>query len=157
MAGTSLATYLNNHLAGSVVGLTLLEHIEHANAGAPSERIIADLKAEIADDRKALEGLIARLGIAKSHPRQAAGWLAEKMTELKMKVDDPGGGALHQLESLEALSLGIEGKRLLWRSLHAVAESELAGPDYEELERRAADQRDRVETLRLDAARAAFP
>ena len=158
MATQPLATYLNNHLAGAAVGLTLLGHIEHEFAGTPAGALAAGLRAEIADDRRQLEELIARLGIAEDRPRQAAGWVTEKLTELKLRVDDPRGGALHRLEALEALSLGIEGKRLMWRALIAAAEvrPDLAGADLPGLERRAADQRDRVEVLRLEAARAAL-
>ena len=33
MANESLATYLNDHLAGSVVALELLDHLEEGGAG----------------------------------------------------------------------------------------------------------------------------
>lgn len=63
-----------------------------------------------------------------------------------------------RLEALDALSAGIEGKRLLWRALAAAAEDApaLHGVDYERLTGRAEEQRDRVETLRRDAARRAL-
>jgi hypothetical protein len=50
---------------------------------------------------------------------------------------------LRQLEIWEALSLGIEGKRLLWRSLAARAEAtpDLQGTDYGLLQQRADEQR----------------
>jgi len=158
MTDQDLATYLNDHLAGSVVGLALLDHIGREDGGTPLGAFAAAFRAEVADDRRELEELIARLGIAQSRPRQAAAWITEKLTELKLRVDDPRVGALHRLESLEALSLGIEGKRLMWRSLIAATAGrpDLAGTDYEGLERRAADQRERVESLRLEAGRAAF-
>ncbi|HSF43371.1 MAG TPA: hypothetical protein VLT87_26460, partial [Thermoanaerobaculia bacterium] len=65
---------------------------------------------------------------------------------------------LHLLEALDALSLGIEGKKILWRALAAAAEDApaLQGVDYEGLTRRAEEQRRRVEALRLDAARRAL-
>ena len=49
---------------------------------------------------------------------------------VKLRLDDPSGGALHRLEALEAVSVGIEGKRLLWRALAAAAEGTpgLPGP-----------------------------
>jgi hypothetical protein len=56
---------------------------------------------------------MARLGVPTSAPRRAAAWLAEKLTELKLRLDDPSGGALRLMETLEAVSVGIEGKRLL--------------------------------------------
>ena len=101
---------------------------------------------------------MARLGVPTSAPRRAAAWLAEKLTELKLRLDDPAGGPLRLLETLEAVSVGIEGKRLLWLALAAAAESapELRVTDYGRLERRAEEQRQRVEVLRPEAARTAL-
>ena len=158
MASEYLATYLNDHLAGSVVALELLEDLEATQAGTGMARIIAQLRADIVADRQELEALIDRLNFARSSPRRAAAWLAEKIAELKLRLDDPGGGALRQLETLEAVQIGIEGKRALWRALGATAEHapELQELDYARLEQRAIEQHSRVEALRLDAARAAF-
>ena len=54
---------------------------------------------------------------------------------MKLRMDDPAGGALQVLEALEALALGIEGKQALWRALRAVAEegTRLQGVDYDRL------------------------
>ena len=60
-----------------------------------------------------------------------------------------------RLEEIETLCLGIEGKRLLWRAL-ASADGGLAGFDFEDLERRAEAQRDRLERFRLQVASTAF-
>ncbi len=62
------------------------------------------------------------------------------------------------LQALEALALGITGKRLLWRSLAAISPNfpALQGTDFGGLEKRAQDQFERVETLRLEMAREAF-
>ena len=38
MTDPNLATYLNDHLAGAVAALELLEHLEKAHAGAPVAR-----------------------------------------------------------------------------------------------------------------------
>lgn len=73
---------------------------------------------------------------------------------MKMKVDDPSGSELKLLESLEAVALGIHGKGSLWRALRVVPSA--SGPGYDRLIARADEQRERIETLRLDAARAAF-
>ena len=153
-----VATYLNDHLAGAVAALELLDHLEQARAGTPVAAFAAALRAEVMADRRELEGAMGRLGVGASGPRRAAAWLVGKVTELKLRADDPSAGPLRLLEVLEALSLGIEGKRLLWRSLAAAAAADpgLRGPDYSVLERRAEDQRGRVEAVRLEAARAAL-
>ena len=105
-----------------------------------------------------LEALMAQLGIAVSAPRKATGWLVEKLSELKLRLDDAGDGALRRLEALETISLGIAGKEALWHALAAAAAEapELGGLDYARLARRAAKQRAVVESLRLRAAQEAF-
>src|SRR5215216_147857 len=158
MPNAHLATYLNDHLAGAVGALQLLAHLKAAQAGTALEPVLAEVHAEVAADREQLETLMAQLQIAESRPRQATAWLAEKTTQLKLLLDDPSGGSLRLLESLEAVALGIEGKQALWRSLASVAANVagLEGVDYERLQQRGKDQRRRVEVMRLEAAKAAL-
>lgn len=158
MADEHLATYLNDHLAGSVAALELLEHLEEAHAGTDVGRFAAELRADVAADRKELEAVMERLHAGKSRTRRASAWLAEKATELKLRLDDPSGGALRLLEALEALALGIEGKHGLWRALAAAAEEApaLQVADYGRLAQRAEEQRRRVEEVRLKAAQGAL-
>jgi hypothetical protein len=158
MADKHIATYLNDHLAGAAAALELLEHLETEHAGTDVGRFAAELRADIATDREELEALINRLGVSESRTRKAAGWLGEKAAQLKLRLDDLTDGALRLHETLEALSLGIEGKRSLWRALAAAAEDSpaLRVADYEALARRAEDQRGRVEVKRLEAARKAL-
>ena len=157
MANQNLATYLNDHLAGSVAALELLEYLEKTQTGKAMGRFVPELRADIAADRRELEALMARLHIAAS-PSRAAARLAERMTEIKLRLDDPAGAALRLLEILEGLSVGIEGKRLLWRALAAVAEDApaLRLTDYGCLEQRAQEQRQRVEMARLETAKTAL-
>jgi hypothetical protein len=98
--------------------------------------------------------LISRLGAKQSVPRQAAAWVAEKFSRLKLKVDDHSGNKLKLLESLEAVAIGIHGKGSLWRALSVVPSAN--GPDYDKLIARADEQRERIEAVRLDAARMAL-
>ncbi len=158
MAGKHIATYLNDHLAGSVVALELLEHLEAAHSGTEIGRFAAELRADVAADRQELEALMERLGVSQSRTRRATAWLAEKATELKLRLDDPADGAFRLFESLEALSLGIEGKRALWQALAAAADTApaLQVADYAGLTWRAEEQRRRVEAARLEAARKAL-
>lgn len=149
-----VATYLNDHLAGSTAALDLLEHLEAAHPGTEVAGVLAGLRADILADRGELEALIARLGVATSGVRQAVGWVAEKVARLKLRVDDPAGGPLRLLESVEAVAVGIHGKGSLWRALAAVPA--LRGPDYDRLAARADEQRGRIEAVRLAAARDAL-
>ena len=158
MADDHLAIYLNDHLAGSVVAVELLQHLERAYTGQSVQRFAEELRADIEDDRRELQKLMKTLNVAESRARQATAWLAEKMTMIKLRLDDWAGGDFRLFEALEALSLGIEGKRALWAALSdaAGAAPSLRQLDYARLVQRAVDQRTRVETLRLETARAAL-
>ena len=158
MANDHIATYLNDHLAGSVVAIELMENMEAVYEGKPIALFIAKLRVDVEADRQELERLMSRLEVSESRTRKASAWLTEKFTQLKLRLDDPTHGDLRLFESLEALSLGIEGKRSLWRALSAAAEDspQLKIADYARLIQRAEDQRGRVETKRLELATSAL-
>jgi hypothetical protein len=158
MVHDHLATYLNDHLAGAVAALELLEHLEMAHSGTPVARDLSALHAEIEADRGVLESLMMRLHVTESRPRKATAWLAERLVRLKLQLDDSGRGAFRLFESLEAVSLGIEGKLTLWRTLASLAPAvpDVSSLDYDTLMARAINQRGRAEELRLAAATAAL-
>jgi hypothetical protein len=158
MANKQIATYLNDHLAGSIAALELLEYLEAAHAGTPLERFFAELQKEVDADRQELEALMSRLQVDQSRIRQATAWVGEKLTQLKLRVDDSAGGALRLLEALEVLSLGIAGKEAMWQAMRVVAEKapQLQRADYEGLVKRAEEQRHRVEVERLEVAKKAL-
>lgn len=158
MADEYLAIYLNDHLAGSIVAVELLHHLERAYPATAVQRFAADLRADIEADRVELRQLMRSLEIAESRARQATAWVAEKMTMIKLRLDDRAGGEFRLFEALEALSLGIEGKRALWVALEDTARlaPSLRQLDYPRLVDRAAEQRGRVEALRLETARIAL-
>jgi hypothetical protein len=158
MANDHLSTYLNDHLAGAVAALDLLGRLESAQAGTPVAGALAELRADIAADRQQLEMLMARLEIDESRSRKALAWITERATHLKLRLGDSSDGALGRLEALDALAVGIAGKRALWQALSVAADGSpgLRGVDYDRLTQRADEQRDRVEAMRLDAARSAF-
>ena len=159
MANEYLATYLNDHLAGSVAAIELLEHLEAAYADMEIARFFAELQGNIAAERRELHGLMDRLQIAESRPRKVSAWLTEKFIELKLHLDDSARGPLRLLESLETVGLGIHGKLAMWHALNVAAADfpPLQGlVDYERLAQRAEEQRRRVEVVRLEAAKAAF-
>jgi hypothetical protein len=157
MSRSSLATYLNDHLAGSVAALELLDLLVSIRPEAERESY-RRLRNDIEEDQRLLQQIIQRLGSKESRVRKAAAWLTQKLGRAKFQLDDPGDGELQAVEALEALALGIQGKLALWRALEAVAASIAAveALDFTRLQQRAVDQFNRVDQLRLQAARAAF-
>ena len=153
-----LATYLNDHLAGSVAALELVDRLRRLSAGTDGEQLFVSLRTEIEEDQEIVKLLLRRVGGKESMVRKAAAWLTEKVGEAKLDLDDSGNGQLRLLEALETLGLGIHGKLGLWRALRVASSREpgIGELDLSRLERRARDQLDRIEAQRLLAARAAF-
>jgi hypothetical protein len=153
-----LASYLNDHLAGSVAAIELLEHLAEISKGTERERFFVTLRGEIKDDQEVLRQLLRALGSKESKARKAAAWVTEKIGQAKLKLDDPGTGELRLLEALETIGLGIQGKLALWRALAVAVERvpQLRQLDLPRLEQRAREQHDRVQAQRLQVARAAF-
>jgi hypothetical protein len=156
MSKEHLATYLNDHLAGSNLALEIIDHLTKENPDLTPA--LTALKTDIYEDRHQLTTLMDRLNISESRIRKAGTWIAESVTEVKLDVDDDAHGPLRRLERLEALAIGIDGKIALWRALEAATGTikALNGLDYERLVLRGQDQRARVEALRLQAARASL-
>ena len=158
MSKDYLETYLNDHLAGSVVAIEMLDKLEEDHRDTGVGKLAAELREDIVADRKQLESIIERLELSEHSSRKAVAWLTEKFTALKLQWDDPGDRTLRLLEMFEALSLGIEGKLGLWRALRFAAEESpaLQLADYDKLITRAEEQRGKAEEMRLNSARAAL-
>ncbi len=154
----NLASYLNDHLAGSVGALELLDRLVETHEGNPLQIFFQELRSDIEKDQEKLQELIRSLGAEESAVRKAGAWIAEKLSRPKMPLSDGSEGELGLFLALEALALGITGKRLLWRALETASRGtpSLACLDYGELERRALDQGERVEAKRLEIARRAL-
>jgi hypothetical protein len=152
----TLATYLHDHLAGSTFGIDLLERLMSPDARDPLGGSGEDLARELTEDRASLLKLMAQAGVAPSEVKQAAAWIGEKLSRLKLSHDV--SGEFGTFESLEMLSLGILGKQKLWRALAAAALSNqrLRGFDFDHLAARAEEQHRRVEERRVELARTAL-
>jgi hypothetical protein len=153
-----LTSYLNDHLAGSVGALELLDRLIDIYTGKPLERFFRDLRNEIEADQETLKELITRLGKKESAVRKAGAWVVEKLSRAKIQLSETREGELGLFLALEGLALGINGKRSLWRALAVASETapQLRGLDYATLEKRAVEQHARVEAKRLEVAREVF-
>jgi hypothetical protein len=151
----ALTSYLNDHLAGSVAAIELLDHLIDDHKGHRLEKFLVDLREDVHADQEVLQNLMRELDLEESSVRKAGAWIAEKIGQAKIAFS---GDSVGLLQAMEALALGITGKKLLWRALRTVeAElSQLQGIDLSRLEQRAADQFERVEKERLHLSREAF-
>ena len=150
-----LGIYLNDHLAGSVVGTRLARRIAKHNEGNHYGSEASRLAEEIQQDQAALEALMDRLDVRKKMFRRVAAAVAETAGRLKPNGKMVGYSPLSRVIELEGLTIGITGKLELWQSLKVTGES-VNGVDVDQLIERAEDQRQRAKELRLRAAREAF-
>jgi len=153
-----LTNYLNDHLAGSVGALELLDRLIDAYEGKPLANFFQKLRADIHEDQERLKELIQKLGAEESAVRKAGAWIAEKLSRAKIELSESSNGDTGLFLALEAIVLGITGKRSLWRALRAASQNipQLARLDYTGLEKRAIEQCERAEAKRLEIARTVF-
>jgi hypothetical protein len=152
----SLVTYINDHLAGSVAAVEMLDHLMKSHAAQPLASFFADLEREIKADQQILKQLLGNARRKESLFRKLAAWVTEKFARAKFKFAGEQVGGLGLVQALEMLALGIRGKELLWRALATSDWPPLRDVDLAKLEHRAVEQQARVEEKRLAAARAAF-
>jgi hypothetical protein len=153
---TELDSYLNDHLAGSVGALELIDHWIELCDGKPLAKFLSELRKDIEADQNALRDLMQALGTKESSIRPAGAWVAEKFGRMRFAVAGDENGDLGLVLVLETIVMGITGKKLLWRALAAAGLSEGGRIDFVELERRAEEQITRVERERMRAAREAL-
>ena len=158
MADKPMDVYLNDHLAGAMLGSDLAEQIQKESEGTPLGDLMAKLAAQIEEDRETLIDLMERMGTSKNPVKQATTWLAEKASRPKFSGMTSGEPDVGTFMALESLTLGVEGKASLWKALKEV-ESEyppLAAAGLDDLAVRAESQLTALEGERLAAGRQIF-
>jgi hypothetical protein len=151
-----LDSYLNDHLAGSVSALELIAHWVDAQKGNRLGAFFAETERKIKADQDKLRDVMRSLEIEESKVRQAGAWAAEKLGRGRLIIAGDESGRLGLVLTLEGLIVGVTGKKLLWRGLAAANLPQLNGCDFEELQRRAEQQIERIEAERMRAVVEAF-
>ena len=144
-----LPIYLNDHLAAATAAAELTKRIRGAAEGELAE-LIREIADEVAQDREALRDLMRTVGADEDRIKVFVGFTGEKLGRSKLNGHLVSPSPLSRLTELDGLRLLLEGKRALWRTLREAGYDEL---DFSSLEARAADQLERVEPHRLEAAR----
>ena len=152
-----LATYLNDHYAGSTAGVSLARRSAHENEGNELGAFLSQLSEEIDADRETLKEIMDALGVRADPVKVAVARGMELAGRLKLNGQLLGYSPLSPLIELESLKLGIEGKLALWRALGEIGD----GPPLEpgrmaELAARAERQAADVEARRLEVVREAL-
>jgi hypothetical protein len=149
-----LGIYLNDHLAGATAGTGLARRMTASGHLPDPSGVLPRLTSEIAQDRAALLEMMAALGIPVRSYKVCAAWIGEKAGRLKPNGHLRTRSDLSNLEELELLRLGVEGKAAGWRTLRVLADhdSRLAAARLDELIARASQQAGLLEDLRVSAA-----
>jgi len=136
--------------------LELLEHWVRVHDGEQLVDFFRDIKAEVRQDQEKLREVMHSLGIEESNVRQAGAWAAEKVGRVRLMIagDEPRSVGL--MLTLEWLIMGVTGKKLMWRALAAANLPQLNGYHFEEVQRRAEQQIERLEAERMRAVPEAF-
>ena len=84
-----LGIYLNDHLAGATGGLELARRMAASHRGPAADGALQRLAAEVAQDRAALEDIMAALGIPVRAYKVYAAWIGEKAARLNSNCVTP--------------------------------------------------------------------
>jgi len=151
-----LDSYLNDHLAGSISALELIAHWVEIHKGEPLGRFFVETEREIKADQDTLRDVMRTLGVEESKVRQAGAWAAEKVGRARLMIAGDEQGSLGLVLTLEGLIMGVTGKKLMWRALAAAKLPRLKSYNFEEPQRRAEQQIERLEAERIRAVSQAF-
>jgi hypothetical protein len=113
----ALATYLRDHLAGADTAIQMVQGLGNAYGGGPEGALFESLYEQFREDRGVVEGILAELGYTSRSVKRLAG----RATGSALRA--VAGGALGDLSlfrTLEALAIGVQGKRCLWLAVQAL-------------------------------------
>ena len=150
-----IGIYLNDHLAGSIVGGELAKRAASSNEGTELGAFLERLAEEIDEEREVLKALLDHYDVAQNRFKPPIAWVAEKAGRLKPNGQLTGYSPLSRLVEVEGLKLGVTGKLGMWRAL-AATQSGLESFGLDRLIAQAEEQRDQLEKHRLEAAAVAF-
>jgi hypothetical protein len=140
-----LRTYLQGHAAGSVAGEGIATRLRDTTEDAATKDFLSGFIEDVREERRILEELLEQVDDAGLMRRglDVAADVAAKAGRLAEPAS-PGSFA-----DLEALAVGVWGKRLLWGTLRSLAEVDdtFRSIPVDELSDRA--ERQEIELLRL--------
>ena len=143
-----LRIYLQDHRAGAEAGVRLAGRCHDHAPDAATAAELAQVHAEIEEDRRALTTIMAGLEIAPSTAKTVAGVAGERVGRLKLNGRLVRRSPLSIVVELEGLIGAVSVKRQLWATLLSMtADGRTADPRLDELKDRAEDQRRRLEAI----------
>jgi hypothetical protein len=153
-----LGIYLRDQLALGIVWRELARRAERNNQDTDSGAAVARVATGIAEDVQTFESIMRRLNVRPNPAKNAMALVGERLGRLKLNGRLRTYSPLSRFVELEALVMGIEGKKVLWTTLRDVAGlgTRLPDIDFDDLIARADKQRTELEPFRVEAGREAF-
>jgi len=151
----SLVAYLRDHLGGADAAIHVVRRLSATHEGTADGRLFRQLAEEFEQDRATVRALLAQLGASARSPKRVAGRASAALLGFTA-----GGtpGQLSLLRTLEALAIGIQGKRCMWRALQTLDTAQSTTQiNPVELEAKALRQWEAVEGRRRVLAAMTFP
>ena len=147
----TLATYLDDHLAAATAAIAICQRLAKDHEQDPLGHDILGLEDEIQEDQALLTAARTKLPSDESVVKKAVGLGGSALDWARDR--SPLSSAPSLLEDLEALAVGVWGKRLLWGTLARVAHSDerFADLDLDGLSARAEVQERTLLKLRATA------
>jgi hypothetical protein len=151
----AFAAYLRDHLAGADAAIHTVEGLSGRYRGGAEGALFESLREQFREDRGVVEGILAELGYTSRSAKRLAG----RATGSALRVVAGGApGDLSLFRTLEALAIGVQGKRCLWRAAQALVA--LPSPpgrrSFAELEADAVRQWETIEQHRRALVPATF-
>ena len=113
----ALAAYLRDHLAGADTAIQTVQGLRDTHRGGPEGVLFESLYEQFGEDRGVVEGMLAELGYTSRSAKRLAG----RASGSALRVVAGGApGELSLFRTLEALAIGVQGKRCLWRAAQAL-------------------------------------
>jgi hypothetical protein len=141
----ALVAYLREHLGGADLAIQIVERLRRTQADRDERQLFAWLYEELEADREVVRTLLHSLGWSSRSPKRLVG----KATGAVLKVMTGGSsGDLSLFRTLEALAIGVQGKRCMWRALQSLSLPLPAGKSFAELEFAAIHQWEAIDERR---------
>jgi len=142
----ALIAYLRDHLGGADMAIRVVTRLASTHDSTEDGTLFRRLSKEFAQDRSAVRTVLAELGASGRSFKRAAGFASGTV----LSVTAGGApGDLSLLRTVEALAIGVQGKRCLWRALQNLhVPATVNGMNFVALEERAVRQWEAIEARR---------
>jgi hypothetical protein len=146
-----LATYLQDHYAGSSAGIELFKRAASQQTDPVVRTALAKMTQEVEEERTALERYLAAVGAKPDQLKNAGAWFAEKLGRLKPNGELIRRSPLSDVVELESLRIAVEGKAAGFRTLRELANDEphFDAAELDSLLTQVAQQIEDLEALRI--------